>query len=51
MKIGDPSNSNTTCGPLHNKQALEIFSKTIKKILQNNGKIIVGGEFIRLSSI
>lgn len=45
VKIGDPLDSSTLCGPLHSKLSLEIYDNCIKKVKETpNHKILCGGE-------
>ena len=44
VRIGDPLESGNICGPLHTKSAVEAFEKTLERVKQDGGKIVVGGE-------
>eukprot|EP01083_Nonionella_stella_P222202 793155_1 len=47
IKIGDPMDSKTLCGPLINKQSVNDFENGIKEILQSNrSKILYGGKLL-----
>ncbi|KAM0755055.1 succinate-semialdehyde dehydrogenase [Meredithblackwellia eburnea MCA 4105] len=42
-RVGNPLDSNTLIGPLHNKDAVKRFEEAISEIKQQGGKIVVGG--------
>jgi len=44
IPIGNPLDSKTLCGPLHNKTALKIYTDGLKEIEKQGGKIIYGGK-------
>ncbi|KAM4707920.1 alpha-aminoadipic semialdehyde dehydrogenase [Discoglossus pictus] len=46
VRIGDPWESDTLCGPLHTKQAVEMFLSAIEQAKCEGGKIIAGGKVI-----
>lgn len=46
VKIGSPLDSSTLCGPLHTKEAVELFKKTIDEAKEHGGKILVGGDVL-----
>ena len=46
IKIGDPLEQGVLCGPLHSKQAVKIFEKTIEQAQKEGGKILCGGNVI-----
>jgi aldehyde dehydrogenase family 7 protein A1 len=44
VKIGDPLNEETLCGPLNSKLSLELYDNTIKKINEDpSAKLLCGG--------
>lgn len=49
VKVGSPLESGVLCGPLHNKEAVEIYRRTIEEATKEGGKILFGGKI--LSSI
>ena len=51
INIGDPFNSKTLCGPLHNNKAVDIFNRTIKEIEKEGGNILVGGRCLNLDDV
>lgn len=50
VKIGDPLDDTTLCGPLHNQVAIETYKQTIEEATSQGGKILVGG-FLDLSNM
>jgi aldehyde dehydrogenase family 7 protein A1 len=46
IKIGSPLENGTLCGPLHNKNAVKFYEEGIKKIKEQGGNILVGGNII-----
>lgn len=46
IKIGDPLDPSTLCGPLHSKQQISIFRDGLKEIEKQGGKVLVGGNVI-----
>jgi len=46
VKIGDPLEDGTLCGPLHNKAAVQIFRSGIERIKAEGGTIVRGGNVI-----
>ncbi|KAG7402312.1 Aldehyde dehydrogenase 7 member B4 [Phytophthora boehmeriae] len=47
VKIGDPLEDGTLCGPLHNTQAVKNYLDGIEKIKKQGGKILIGGNKIK----
>ncbi|CAG9856873.1 unnamed protein product [Phyllotreta striolata] len=45
-RIGDALEENTLIGPLHSKQSLDKYVETVKKIIDEKGKIEFGGKVI-----
>ncbi|CAF3829738.1 unnamed protein product [Rotaria sp. Silwood1] len=43
-RIGEPFEKNILYGPLHTKQAVDLYEKTIEQIKKSNGHIYYGGE-------
>lgn len=43
-KIGDPLCDNTLLGPLHNKQAVENYLRTLETVKSEGGEILFGGD-------
>lgn len=43
VKIGDPLEEGTVCGPLHTKSAVKEFEAALKSAVEQGGKIIYGG--------
>jgi aldehyde dehydrogenase family 7 protein A1 len=46
ISIGNPLDSKTLCGPLHNKAAVKIYTDGLKEITHQGGKVIVGGKVL-----
>ncbi|CAH2296068.1 alpha-aminoadipic semialdehyde dehydrogenase [Pelobates cultripes] len=46
VRIGDPWESETLCGPLHTKQAVEMFLSAIEQGKCEGGTIVYGGKVI-----
>jgi len=47
VRIGNPLEEGTLCGPLHTKTAVKDFENGLKKIVEQGGKIIKGGKAIQ----
>lgn len=48
VQVGDPLDSKTLCGPVHTKESLAIFDRTIKEAQEQGGKILFGGNKARM---
>lgn len=46
IKIGSPLENGTLCGPLHNKNAVKFYEEGLRKIKEQGGKILTGGNTI-----
>lgn len=46
IRIGDPLEAGTLCGPLHTKAAVEHYKKGIEAVKAQGGKILTGGEVL-----
>jgi aldehyde dehydrogenase family 7 protein A1 len=46
IKIGDPFDSTTLCGPLHSKAQIKEFCEGLEEIKKQGGKIIYGGNVL-----
>ena len=44
VRIGSPLDSKTLCGPLHNVEAVKVFTDGIATIKAQGGKVIAGGD-------
>lgn len=44
VKIGDPLDPSTLCGPLNNRQSVEMYSNTLERVQKEGGKILYGGK-------
>ena len=44
IRIGDPLDSSTLCGPLNNPQSVELFENTLKMVQKEGGKLLCGGK-------
>ncbi|KAG2223239.1 hypothetical protein INT45_006120 [Circinella minor] len=44
VKVGDPLEEGVLCGPLHTKAAVSVYEETLKKVQEQGGKILFGGE-------
>ena len=45
-RIGDPLDDNTLVGPVIDKYAVELFTNAVKKVQEEGGKILFGGELV-----
>lgn len=43
MKIGNPLDPSTLCGPLHSKKAVEVFKNTVCEAEKQGGRVLYGG--------
>ncbi|KAG0240553.1 Alpha-aminoadipic semialdehyde dehydrogenase [Actinomortierella wolfii] len=46
VRIGDPLEAGTLCGPLHTKAAVEQYRKGIEAVKAQGGKILIGGKVL-----
>ncbi|KAI8088747.1 Aldehyde/histidinol dehydrogenase [Halteromyces radiatus] len=46
VKVGDPLHDGVLCGPLHTKDAVEIYKSTLENIKRQGGEILVGGKVL-----
>lgn len=46
VKIGDPLEASTLCGPLNNPQSLAIYNGALERATKEGGKILYGGKRI-----
>ncbi len=46
LPIGNPLENTTLVGPLIDKQAVEMFQKTLAEVQREGGKLLVGGEVL-----
>ncbi|GAN03260.1 aldehyde dehydrogenase [Mucor ambiguus] len=46
VKVGDPLDEGVLCGPLHTKEAVEIYKNALERVKQEGGEIIVGGKVL-----
>jgi len=46
LPIGNPLESSTLVGPLIDKQAVQMFQKTLVEVQEEGGKLLVGGELL-----
>ncbi|XP_040200542.1 alpha-aminoadipic semialdehyde dehydrogenase [Rana temporaria] len=46
VRIGDPWESDTLCGPLHTKQAVEMYLSAIEQAKCEGGTVVCGGKVI-----
>ena len=46
IKIGDPLEEGTLCGPLNNPDAVKMYQDTLEMVKKNGGKVLVGGNRI-----
>jgi aldehyde dehydrogenase (NAD+) len=46
LPIGSPLENTTLVGPLIDKQAVEMFQKTLAEVQREGGKLLVGGEVL-----
>lgn len=47
VKVGDPLEDGVLCGPLHTKDAVDIYKKTLESVKKQGGEILVGGEVLK----
>lgn len=45
-RIGDPLEKDVLVGPMHSKQGVELFARTIDEVQKNGGKIEFGGKLM-----
>lgn len=46
VKIGDPLDSDTLVGPLIDQDAIDMMQKALKKVVEEGGSIVCGGEVL-----
>ncbi|XP_044131800.1 alpha-aminoadipic semialdehyde dehydrogenase [Bufo gargarizans] len=46
VRIGDPCEPDTLCGPLHTKQAVEMFLSAVEQAKCEGGRVVCGGKVI-----
>ena len=46
VKIGDPLEPSTLCGPLNNPQSLAIYNDALERVKKEGGKVLYGGKRI-----
>eukprot|EP00842_Homolaphlyctis_polyrhiza_P003355 jgi/Hompol1/401/HPOL_005299-RA len=46
VRIGDPLQEGTLCGPLHTQAAVEHYKKGIQSVIEQGGKILYGGKVL-----
>ena len=46
VRIGDPLNSTTLCGPLHNQAAVKMYVDGIERAKSQGGKVLIGGKVL-----
>ncbi|KAG9001013.1 hypothetical protein FRB94_005037 [Tulasnella sp. JGI-2019a] len=44
IRMGDPLVSNTLLGPLHNQGAMDTYTSAVRRIKENGGEVIFGGQ-------
>ena len=44
VKIGDPLNEETLCGPLHSPLSLQVYDNALKKAQEEGAKVLCGGK-------
>lgn len=47
VKIGNPLEKDTLCGPLHCQQAVDNYLETISQIKKEGGRIVAGGSVVK----
>lgn len=47
VKIGNPLEKDTLCGPLHCQQSVDNYLETLEQIKKEGGKIEVGGKVVK----
>ena len=45
-RIGDPLEANVLCGPLHTRESVQLYQRTLEEVRREGGKIVVGGQII-----
>lgn len=46
VKVGDPLDDGVLCGPLHTKAAVDTYKETIKRVQDEGGEILIGGNVL-----
>eukprot|EP01094_Clydonella_sp_ATCC50884_P013877 TRINITY_DN2419_c0_g1_i1.p2 TRINITY_DN2419_c0_g1~~TRINITY_DN2419_c0_g1_i1.p2 ORF type:complete len:557 (+),score=182.76 TRINITY_DN2419_c0_g1_i1:139-1671(+) len=46
VKIGDPLEEGTLCGPVHTQAGVQMFKDGVARIKEMGGKVLVGGEVV-----
>lgn len=46
IRIGDPLDDKTLCGPLHSPAGIKLYENAIKEIQEQGGKILYGGKVL-----
>jgi aldehyde dehydrogenase family 7 protein A1 len=49
VKIGDPLDSNTLCGPLNNYNSVKLYHSALERVQKEGGKILYGGKRLNRS--
>ena len=50
VRIGSPFDPETLCGPVHNKQSIQLYQKTLQTVRDQGGKILFGGEVVEMNA-
>jgi len=48
VRIGNPLDANTLCGPLINQRSVDAMQSSIQQVKDSGGKILHGGEIVKL---
>lgn len=46
IRLGDPLDPVTLCGPLHNEQAVKDYSRALDQVKEQGGQILFGGQIV-----
>lgn len=46
VKVGDPLDDGVLCGPLHTRQAVDVYKNVLSRVKQQGGEIIIGGRVL-----
>ena len=51
IKIGDPFDESTICGPLHTKQGVKMYQEGLEKVQKLGGKVLYGNKLANEGSL
>ncbi|KAI8069656.1 Aldehyde/histidinol dehydrogenase [Gongronella butleri] len=47
VKVGDPLEDGVLCGPLHTKDAVDVYERTLAQVKEQGGEILFGGKVLK----